>query len=269
MPELTGKVAIVTGGTLGIGRAAAEGLARAGAAVMVCGSNAAHVDAAVGELRQLGYEVDGEVADVSVAEQVARLVERTATRFGGVDILVNSAGIQRYGTAVDMDEATWDRVQDVNVKGMFLTAKYAVPEMRRRGGGSIVNVSSVQAFIALRNSVAYVTSKGAINALTKALALDHAEEGIRVNVVCPSSIDTPMLRWGADQLRGDRSADALVAEWGQMHPLGRLGRPDEVAALIVFLAGPGASFITGAEIPVDGGLLTTVSVALPADRRAE
>ncbi len=110
----------------------------------------------------------------------------TVARFGGVDILINSAGIQRYGNAIDTDEALWDRVQDVNVKGMFLTAKYVIPEMRRRGGGSIVNVSSVQAFIALKDSLAYVTSKGAINSLTRALALDHASEGIRVNAVCPA-----------------------------------------------------------------------------------
>ena len=113
-----------------------------------------------------------------------------------------------------------------------------------------------------------MTSKGAINSLTRALALDHAAEGIRVNVVCPGSIDTPMLRWAADLFRGERGADDLVAEWGRMHPLGRVGRAEEVAALIVFLAGPGSSFITGASIPVDGGLLLTVSVALPADQGA-
>lgn len=134
MSELSGKVAIVTGGTLGIGRAAAEGLAQSGASVMVCGSNADHVEVAAGELRKLGYPVDGHVADVSVADQVERLVARTVERFGGVDILINSAGIQRYGTAVDTEEATWDRVLDVNTKAMFLIAKYAIPEMRRRGG---------------------------------------------------------------------------------------------------------------------------------------
>ena len=268
MAELSGKVAIVTGGTLGIGRAAAEGLARAGASVMVCGTNPAHVETAVAEMRAEGLEVDGATADVASVADMERLVARTVERFGGVDILVNSAGIQRYGTAVDTDEEMWDRVQDVNVKGMFLAAKHAIPEMRRRGGGSIVNVSSVQAFIALKSSLAYVTSKGAINSLTRALALDHASDGIRVNVVCPGSIDTPMLRWAADLFRGERGADDLVAEWGRMHPLGRVGRAEEVAALIVFLAGPGSSFITGASIPVDGGLLLTVSVALPADQGA-
>jgi NAD(P)-dependent dehydrogenase (short-subunit alcohol dehydrogenase family) len=266
MGTLDGKVAIVTGGTLGIGRAAAEGLARAGASVMVCGTSPDHVDTALAEMRREGLDVDGLVADVASEADVVRLVRRTVDRFGAVDILVNSAGIQRYGTAEETEEELWDRVQDVNVKGMFLAAKHAIPEMRKRGGGSIVNVSSVQAFIALKGSLAYVTSKGAINSLTRALALDHAAEGIRVNVVCPGSIDTPMLRWAADLFRGERSADDLVDEWGRMHPVGRVGQSEEVAAVIVFLAGPGASFVTGTSIPVDGGLLLTVSVALPSDQ---
>ena len=197
---------------------------------------------------------------------VERLVAATVDRFGGVDILVNSAGIQRYGTAIDTDEELWDRVMAVNVKSMFLTAKHVVPEMRKRGGGAIVNVSSVQAFIALGNSLAYVTSKGAINSLTRALALDHAADNIRVNVVCPGSVDTPMLRWAADLFRGDRGEDELVAEWGRMHPMGRVATADEVGSVIAFLAGPGASFVTGTAIPVDGGLLNTVAVSVPASK---
>jgi NAD(P)-dependent dehydrogenase (short-subunit alcohol dehydrogenase family) len=259
---LRGSVALVTGGSLGIGRAAAAGLGRAGAAVAICGSNAEHVTAAVEALRGEGLTVEGFVADVARPDDVERLVRDTVEAFGGLDILVNSAGIQRYGTAPETTVATWDEVFDVNVRSMFLTAKFAIPEMRRRGGGSIVNVSSVQAFTALRGSVAYVASKGAINALTRALAQDHAPDGIRVNAVCPGSVDTPMLRWAADQFRGERPQDDLVAEWGTMHPMGRVARPEEVADLIVYLAGPHASFITGAAVPVDGGLLTTVAVAL-------
>ncbi len=267
MAGLDGKVAIVTGGSLGIGRAAAARLAAEGAAVMICGSDAAHLEEGLGALRRRGdVRVDGVVADVAVASEVDTLVATTVERFGGVDILVNSAGIQRYGSSLDTDEAMWDRVMDVNVKSMYLTAGRVVPEMRRRGGGSIVNVSSVQAFIALRNSLAYVTSKGAINSLTRALALDHAPDNIRVNAVCPGSIDTPMLRWAADLFKEGREADDLIEEWGRMHPLGRVGTAEEVGAVIAFLAGSDASFVTGAAIPVDGGLLLTVSVAVPASQ---
>jgi NAD(P)-dependent dehydrogenase (short-subunit alcohol dehydrogenase family) len=234
---------------------------------MICGSDPGHLEEGLAALREVdGVTVEGVVADVAVAAEVERLVAATVERFGGVDILVNSAGIQRYGTALDTDESLWDRVMDVNVKSMYLAAGRVIPEMRRRGGGSIVNVSSVQAFIALRNSLAYVTSKGAINSLTRALALDHAADNIRVNVVCPGSIDTPMLRWAADLFKADREADDLVEEWGRMHPLGRVGTPDEVGAVVAFLAGPDASFVTGASIPVDGGLLLTVSVAVPASK---
>ena len=233
---------------------------------MICGTSPEHLAEALAVLRGPGAHVEGELADVTVAADVERLVAAAVARFGGVDILVNSAGIQRYGTAIDTDEALWDHVMAVNVKSMFLTAKHVIPEMRKRGGGAIVNVSSVQAFIALGNSLAYVTSKGAINSLTRALALDHAADNIRVNVVCPGSVDTPMLRWAADLFRGDRDGDELVAEWGRMHPLGRVATADEVGSVIAFLAGPGASFITGTAIPVDGGLLNTVAVAVPASK---
>jgi len=263
--ELDGKVALVTGGTLGIGRAAAIALARQGASVVIVGTDRGHLGDALGEMRGMGLGIDGRLADVAVAAEVEAAVAWAVDRFGGLDILVNSAGIQRYGTVVDTSEELWDRVFDVNVKGMFLTAKHAIPHLRGRGGGSIVNVSSVQAFVALSGSAAYVASKGAINSLTRAMAQDHAKEGIRVNVVCPGSVDTPMLRWAADLFRGDLPVETLVESWGSAHPMGRMARADEVADVIAWLAGPRSSFVTGAAIPVDGGLLTTVAVALPPD----
>lgn len=261
--ELTGKIALVTGGTLGIGLAAARSLGRLGASVAIVGTRQDHLDDAISALRAGGVNVDGHLADVAVEAEVEAVVEWTIKRFGGIDIVVNSAGIQRYGTVVDTSVELWDRVFDVNVKGMFLTAKHAIPHMRRRGGGAIVNVSSVQALVALSGSAAYVASKGAINSLTRAMALDHASEGIRVNVVCPGSVDTPMLRWAADQFRGERPQEELVHAWGSVHPMGRMARAEEVGEVIAWLAGPRASFVTGAAIPVDGGLLTTVAVALP------
>jgi NAD(P)-dependent dehydrogenase (short-subunit alcohol dehydrogenase family) len=262
-PELADKVALVTGGTLGIGLAAAHSLGRRGASVAIVGTRQDHLDDAITALRAAGVNADGHLTDVAVEAEVAAVVGWTIARFGGLDIVVNSAGIQRYGTVVDTSVELWDRVFDVNVKGMFLTAKYAIPHMRGRGGGAIVNVSSVQAFVALPGSAAYVASKGAINSLTRAMARDHAKEGIRVNVVCPGSVDTPMLRWAADQFRGERPQEELVNEWGSVHPMGRMARAEEVGEVIAWLAGPSASFVTGAAIPVDGGLLTTVAVALP------
>jgi NAD(P)-dependent dehydrogenase (short-subunit alcohol dehydrogenase family) len=135
-----------------------------------------------------------------------RLVNFAAEIYGGVDVLVNAAGVQRYGTVVDTEEEVWDEVLDVNLKGIYLASKYAIPQMRERGGGAIVNLSSVQAFASQKGVAAYTASKGGINALTRAMALDHAEENIRVNAVCPASVDTPMLRWAANLFRGTKAS---------------------------------------------------------------
>jgi NAD(P)-dependent dehydrogenase (short-subunit alcohol dehydrogenase family) len=146
---------------------------------------------------------------------------------------------------------------------MYLSAKFAIPEMLKRGGGAIVNVSSVQAMASQTNVAAYTASKGGVNALTRAMALDHAEENIRVNAVCPASVDTPMLRWAADLFKGERTAAEVVEEWGKLHPIGRVARPEEVAEVIAFLASDRASFVTGAEYKVDGGMLAALGVRLP------
>jgi NAD(P)-dependent dehydrogenase (short-subunit alcohol dehydrogenase family) len=261
--ELDGKVALVTGGSLGIGRATARRLADDGAAVVLCGVDNASVEEALAELSGAGLEVDGRRADVSSAGEVEGLVRFAADRYGGVDILVNSAGIQRYGTVVDTSEELWDEVLAVNLKGMFLTAKHCVPELRRRGGGAIVNVASVQAFATQGGVAAYAASKAGVVGLTKAIAVDHAAENIRCNAVCPGSVDTPMLRFAAGLFKGDGTEDDTIRGWGSSHPLGRVARPEEVAEVIAFLAGDRASFVTGAELRVDGGLLAQIAVALP------
>lgn len=263
MGEFDGTVAIVAGGSKGIGQATVRKLTAEGASVVFCGSHPEPVQATEKELRDAGYSVTGVVADVTKAEDVQRLVQTTVETYGGVDILVNSAGVQRYGTVVETDEATWDEVMNVNVKGMFLTSKYAIPEMRKSGGGVIVNVSSVQAFASQTDVAAYTASKGAINALTRAMALDHAGEHIRVVAVCPASVDTPMLRYAAEIWKGDRTSDEMVAEWGTMHPLGRVATPEDVAEVIAFLASPRAAFVTGSEHKVDGGMLAALGVRLP------
>ncbi len=261
--EFMGKVALVAGGSLGMGRAAAERLATGGASVVICGRRAEPVASAVAELRGAGQEVTGVTANVASAADMKRFVDTAVATYGGVDILVNSAGIQRYGTVVDTDEATWDEVFAINVKGMYLASKYAIPEMVKRGGGAIVNVSSVQGIASQKSVAAYTATKGAINALTRAMALDHATDGIRVTAVLPASIDTPMLRWAADIWRGEQTEESMIAAWGKMHPLGRVGRPEEVAELIAFLASDRASFITGGEFKIDGGMLAALGVTLP------
>jgi NAD(P)-dependent dehydrogenase (short-subunit alcohol dehydrogenase family) len=261
--ELDGKVALVAGGSLGIGRATARRLADDGAAVVLCGIDDASVEEAVAELSGAGLEVAGRRADVTSATDVEGLVRFAADRYGGVDILVNSAGIQRYGTVVDTSEEVWDEVLAVNLKGMFLTAKHCVPELRRRGGGAIVNVASVQAFATQAGVAAYAASKAGVVGLTKAIAVDHAAENIRCNVVCPGSVDTPMLRFAAGLFKGDGTEDDTIRAWGSSHPLGRVARPEEVAEVIAFLAGDRASFVTGAELNVDGGLLAQIAVVLP------
>jgi NAD(P)-dependent dehydrogenase (short-subunit alcohol dehydrogenase family) len=242
-----GKVALVVGGTLGIGRAAAERLAGEGAAV-VTGGRETSADLA-GDLRDDGY--------------AGALVAHAVERHGGLDVVVYSAGIQRYGTVETTDPETWDEVHAVNVRGAYLVGRAAVPALRERGGGAIVLVSSVQATASQTGVAAYAASKGALSALARTMALDHVRDGIRVNSVAPGSVDTPMLRWAADRFRGDASADDVVEEWGHAHPLGRVATADEIAAAIAFLASDDASFVTGAELRVDGGLLAGLPVEVP------
>jgi NAD(P)-dependent dehydrogenase (short-subunit alcohol dehydrogenase family) len=262
MSDFDGKVVVVTGGSLGIGRATAEVLARRGARVALCGADDASVERAVGELTADGLAVTGRRADVAVDAEVRELVADAVARYGGVDGLVCSAGIQRYGTVVDTSEEEWDRVLAVNLKGMYLAARHAIPAMLRRGGGAVVNVASVQALACQTNVAAYAASKGAVLALTRATALDFAAQNIRVNAVCPGSVDTPMLRDAAALFDADHAAE-LVEQWGSTHPLGRVARAEEVAEVVAFLLSARASFITGAEHKIDGGLLASLSVALP------
>ncbi|MBA2443352.1 MAG: glucose 1-dehydrogenase [Rubrobacter sp.] len=263
MTELSGKVAVVAGGGLGIGLAAARRLAADGASVAICSDSGDQVEQAVAELRGENLEAQGLRADVTSSADMRHLTGFAVETFGGLDILVNCAGVQRYGTVVETEEEVWDQVLDVNLKGMYLASKYAIPEMTERGGGAIVNVSSVQAFASQKGVAAYTASKGGINALTRAMALDHVEENIRVNAVCPASVDTPMLRRSAEMFKGDGTADRMIGEWGKMHPMGRVAAAEEVAEVIAFLASSRASFVTGSEYKVDGGMLAALGVRLP------
>jgi NAD(P)-dependent dehydrogenase (short-subunit alcohol dehydrogenase family) len=194
---------------------------------------------------------------------VCALIEDTRTRLGRLDIIVNSAAIQPYGTVETMSEADWDRVMAINLKGIYLTGHFGISLMKANDGGAIVNVASVQGIACQTNVAAYVASKGAVLALTRAMALDHARDGIRVNAVCPGSVDTPLLRFAAAENKGAKTEEEVIKQWGLAHPVGRVGRPEEVGAMIAFLCGPDAGFCTGAEFKVDGGLLAKLGVALP------
>ena len=260
---MAGTVSVVIGGSAGIGLAAAWTLARHGSAVELAAIDPPGVDRAAGELRAAGHEARGTVLDVADPGQIATFMAGVAARHGRLSVLVNSAGIQRYGTVETTPLSVWDEVLDVNVRGMFLAAAQAVPLMRRSGGGAIVNVASAQATATQRNVVAYTASKGAIVAMTRAMAVDHAPDGIRVNSVSPGSVDTPMLRAAARDVCAE-DPDSVIAQWGSLHPLGRVGAPAEIADVILFLASPLSSFVTGADLRADGGVLAGVALPAPA-----
>jgi NAD(P)-dependent dehydrogenase (short-subunit alcohol dehydrogenase family) len=250
MADFDGKVALVTGGGSGIGRAAAGLLAARGAAVMIGGIDPDEVSRAAAEL---GGTVRGMAADVTDAAAVERLVAATVSTFDGLDILVTAAGIQRYGTAADTSADEWDEVLAVNLTGAFLLAKYGIPELARAGGGTMVISGSANSVSADRRWAAYCATKGALLMLCKALALDHAGEGVRVNIVCPGSVTTPLhQRWLRDHAEGAYD-DALAADMAA-HPLGRLGTPEDVASAALFLSCDESSFITGSSLAVDGGV---------------
>ncbi len=259
MNEFPGKVAIVTG-TTGIGRAIAKRFAAGGAQVIACGVEPTGNQELIGEAAKSGLSLQVETCDVTSPDQVSAVISKTVKRFGGLDVIVNAAAIHPFGTVLETDLATWNRCMMVNVGSIYLLAHLGIPEMKKRGGGSILNLASVQGYACQKSVAAYAASKGAILSLTRALALDHAADNIRVNSISPGSIRTPMLARSAAHFAADISAEEAFARFGAAHPLKRIGTPEEVAELAAFLASDKAGFCTGGDYLVDGGLLAGIGV---------
>lgn len=250
--RLAGKVAVVTGGGSGIGRASAMCFAREGARVVVADLDSAAAGVTEGEIGREGGTAIGVVADVTREEDVGKLVDRTLQIFGPPTVLLNNAATTSFGTLAESPAEELDRVLAVNVRSAWVCARAVIPLMRDTGGGAIVNMSSITGIVGAPGMAAYSTSKGAIITFTRTLALELADDGIRVNCICPASIDTPMLQASFDRLPDPAAARARNVK---RHPLGRLGTADEVAKLALFLASDDASFITGATYVIDGGAL--------------
>ncbi|MBN8997746.1 MAG: SDR family oxidoreductase [Rhizobiales bacterium] len=257
--EFAGKVAVVTGSS-GIGLGAALKLAELGARVHLCGNSEEHNAAA--RDRTAGKSISVEAVDVSNDGEVERLASRIRAEGPEVHVLVNAAAIQPYGTVETTSPDDWDRTMGVNLRSYYLMSHFLYPMMKGRpGGASIIHFASVQGHSNQRNVMAYATSKGAIHALTRAMAVDCARDGVRVNSISPGSIRTPMLEFSARSLMSPGgSLEETIERFGAGHPVGRVGTIDEVAELVAFLASPRSGFCTGSDFAIDGGLRAQLGV---------
>jgi len=246
------KVVVITGAGSGIGRATALAFGREGAKVVVADLDIPSAQATVDQIKAAGSQAESLQVDVSVAADVGRMVSATVERFGRLDVLVNNAGVFFQLPVVQVPEEQWDWLMSINLRGVYLGCKHAVPQMIRQGKGVIVNTASIAGLRGFGGYGTYGAAKGGVVQLTKALAVEVARVGIRVNCVCPGIIETAMLDQGVAQMGLDKTAFVQLA--GAAHPMGRIGRPEEVAAAILFLASDDASFITGIALSVDGGL---------------
>ncbi len=250
MTTLSGKVALITGGTSGIGKATAIALAQAGAKVVVAGRRQIEGEETIRQIQAMGGEGFAVSADVSKEADVQMLIEKIMTHYGRLDIAFNNAGVEQDPTPLtEQTEATYDRIMDINVKGVWLSLKHEIPALLKSGGGAIVNTSSVLGLVGGAMVPIYTASKHAVEGLTKSLALEYAKQGIRVNAVSPGPIQTEMF----DRLSqaNPEAIEQLIA--GQ--PMGRMGTPEEVANAVLWLCSDASSFVTGQSIAVDGGIV--------------
>ncbi|MBI3356488.1 MAG: SDR family oxidoreductase [Nitrospirae bacterium] len=248
MNRLAGKVALVTGGNAGIGEAIAKVFAREGAAVVITGRRQDQLDRVVGEIGQQQGKSASVVGSVTDDRHVRAAVSQAILQFGALDILVNNAGVGEFGRRIhELDDETWTRVLDVNLTGVFRMTRAAVSEMLKRGQGSIVNISSIASLVGIPFLPAYAASKGALDALTRAIAIDYAKDGIRCNVVNPGLIATPM---AAPLMANPEQLDPILAHY----PIRRPGKPEEVANMVLYLASDEAAWVTGGTFTIDGGM---------------
>jgi NAD(P)-dependent dehydrogenase (short-subunit alcohol dehydrogenase family) len=250
MNSLVNKVALITGGASGIGRATAVLFAQEGAAIAIVDINVKQGQSLVAEIQSAGGKAIFIHCDVTSADDCRAAVEKTVSTFGGLHILFNNAGIVRRADVIDTTEDEWDKVMAVNVKSIFLMSKFAIPYMEKAGSGSIINTSSGWGLKGGGKAVSYCASKGAVTNMTRAMAIDHGKQNIRVNALCPGDTDTPMLRNEARQL--GQSEETFMVEAAD-RPLRRYAQPIEIAHAVLYLASDIASYITGAALAIDGG----------------
>jgi NAD(P)-dependent dehydrogenase (short-subunit alcohol dehydrogenase family) len=248
--KLKGKVAVITGGTSGIGTASATLLAEEGAAVVLTGRNRERGEQVAQAIKEAGGEALFVQADVRIGEDCQRVVEETLDRFGRIDVLFNNAGVYYPVTTLECTEEEWDETIDSSLKGAFLMSKYALPSMIEGGGGSIIHNSSGWGILGGPRAAAYCAAKGGLVVMAKAMAIDHGPDGIRVNCVCPGDTETPMLT--DDAKKQGLSWEDYIAGAAD-RPLGRVGTPEEIARAVLFLASDDSSFVTGESLVVDGG----------------
>ena len=249
--RFAGKVVLITGAGVGIGRATAVLFAQEGARLGINSFTPAHGQETLEKVQEAGGEGIYIQGDVSRAADAQRMVEETVKAFGKLDVLFNNAGIVIPGRIDNTSEEDWDRTMAVNLKGVFLVSKYAIPEMRKNGGGVIIHNASVLATKGAKERAPYTASKGGVWALTKAMAADYISENIRVNCVCPGTTNTPSLQQRIDAFPDPKAA---LADFIARQPMGRLGKEEEIAAGVLYLASEEAAFITGATLLVDGGM---------------